>query len=157
MAASITSAASAQTATDAGASSPLELGASLDALDLARAANRAGDGGIARALSADETDPRSRRIALESAPYVHAPIRLVEPIGRLAAGRDADLAPAAMRVLIDVLERSTARDLARHEVMPSSLSGTRDLMRRLRRDTTAREDLRSAAARVDAMIGSLLE
>ena len=147
----------AQPATDAGRTSPFELAASLDALDLARAASRAGDGGIEHALSDDGADRRIQRIALESAPFAHAPIRLVSSIGRLAAGRDPDVAPAAMRVLVDIVEHSTARDLARHEVMPSDLASTRDAMRRLRRDPTGREDLRSAAARVDAMLGSLLE
>ena len=135
----------------------LEIGASLDPLDLARAASRAGDAVVERTLSSDEAEPRQRRIALESAPFVHAPIRLVAPLARLASGRDPELAPAAMRVLVAIAERLVPNDLARDEVMPAELRAVIQSLRALRRDATAREDLRSAAGRVEGTLSSLLE
>lgn len=135
----------------------LEAGASLDPLDLFRAARSAGDAELQRLLEADDADPRQRRLAVEAAPYAVAPIELLAPLSRLAAGRDPELAPAAARVSIVLAEQLGPSELARHEVLPAELAPVRATFRRLSRDRDAREDLRSAGARLDGMLRSLLE
>lgn len=143
------------------ANNPLGLDAlvavrSRDPLGFALAVQRGGEVHVYDALSPagadpdedEEAAPTARQLlaVVDAAPFVRAPERTLDHLATLAAGRDPDIAPAAMMSAATIARALTFHALQRREVDPESLTPARDRFAELAADESARGDLRGLAA-----------
>lgn len=125
-----------------------------DPMELARVADRLGDAAVLARLG--EGQSRDVRLAaIRAARFIDGPELALEPLARIAAGRDPLLAPAAARAALAIAGELDLDALAQREVEPSSLSAARALFVALSRDARARADLRAAAEHVAARLEQL--
>jgi hypothetical protein len=131
-------------------------GTAADPLDDARDARRAGDTAVLAKLS-EASAPREARLeAIRQARWLRMPELALEPLARLAGGRDPLLAPEATFAAYTIAVGLDALTLQAHEITLAELRPARDLLTALARDATARGDLRQlagAAARQLAALG----
>jgi hypothetical protein len=130
----------------------LETGTS-DPLELARAVDRIGDAALLARLG-EETPADVRLLAVRGAPQMHAPERALEPLARIAAGRDPDLAPAAALSASRIARALDPQALEARETLPSDLAAARTVLEALAADETARADIRRAAGMAVDAIGA---
>lgn len=129
------------------AADPLAAALDADPLDVARLVRRVGDALVLTRLapSAAVTIPQ-RLAAMRAAPFLAAPEAALVALAALAAGRDPDLAPEAARSALTIARALSLEDLARREAELTGVVAARDALRRLAADTSARGDVRRAAA-----------
>jgi hypothetical protein len=124
-------------------------------LDEAREAQRAGDGAVLATLADAAASRVDELEAVRRARWLRMPELALEPLARLAAGRDPALAPEAAFVAHEIATSLDPLTLEAHEVALASLATARDALRALGRDGTARPDIRalasSAASHIDAL------
>jgi hypothetical protein len=114
-----------------------------DPLALARWVDRRGDAALLDALESDR--PALRLAAIRAARWMSGPEAALEPLARLAAGRDPDLAPAAALACYRIVRDLDAVALDRREVLRGRLAPARKALAALQGDGAARLDLRRLA------------
>lgn len=131
------------------------LGTFLDAdpLDIERAVARAGDALVLSRLARGSVP--QKLAAVRAAPFLAAPEAAVGALATLAAGSDPDLAPEAARAVLTIARALTLESLARREAELSTLVEARAALRRLAADTSARADVRRAAAMAAGALAAL--
>lgn len=135
-------------------SDPLSAVSDADPMELARVVDRLGDDAVLARLG-DAQPLEVRLAAIRAARYLREPELALEPLARIASGRDPRLAPAAMRSALTIASALDLDALSQREVEPSSLSSARTLFLELSRETSARADLRTAAEYVAARLEQL--
>jgi hypothetical protein len=125
-----------------------------DPLRLAQAVDRLGDDGVLDRLA--EAHPHAvRRLAVSGCRFLYAPERALPVLASLAAGRDPDLAPAAMRTILAIARGLDRAGLDAREHDGDELPRTREILTALAEDDTARPDLRRAAETALALLAPL--
>lgn len=125
-----------------------------DPLRLAQVVDRLGDDGVLERLGG--AHPLAvRRLAVSGCRFLHAPERALPALAELAAGRDPDLAPAAMRAILAIVLELDRADLDAREHDGDELPRTRETLTALAEDDTARPDLRRAAETALAQLAPL--
>jgi hypothetical protein len=124
---------------------PLAAVADADPAELARVAERIGDREVLDRLGAGR--PAVVRLAaIRTTPWLRAPEAALPSLARIAGGRDSILAPAAALYAMRIATSLDTDAVAAREVLPSDLDGARTDLEALAADSTARPDLRRAAA-----------
>lgn len=125
-----------------------------DPLLLASAVERLGDQAILDRLT-DAHPLAVRVLAARATPFLHAPELALGPLAELAASRDPDVAPAAMRALLSIARAITRASLDAHEDDGASIGAARAALTQLAADEAARTDLRRGARAALAMLATL--
>lgn len=128
-----------------------------DPLDDAREAQRAGDTAVLAVLRNEQASTRDVLSAIRRARFLRMPELALEPLARVALGRDPALAPEAALVSHVIATSLDLATLESHEITPSELEAAKTLLTRLARDTSARADLRALAANAARHIAALTE
>ena len=115
-----------------------------DALEMARRVDRVGDAVLLAALRPSATR-REQYQAVRGAPFLRAPEAALTRLVELAAGRDPRLAPAAMRSVLQIARKLSARALAEREAQAGPLRAVLSDLGGLAADESARHDLRTMA------------
>jgi hypothetical protein len=140
------------------ADAPAALEAPLDALDpleLARLADRLGDGAVLAALEDPSATPLVRLRAARAARFLDAPEAALAPLAALARGRDPVLAPAAALAAYRVAAALTLAELEAREASVEALAPAREALAALGADESARGDLRRLARFAAAALAAL--
>ncbi len=116
----------------------------LDPLELARLAQRVGDGAVLRALEDEGASALARVRAIRATPFLDAPEAALDGLARVAHGRDPLLAPAAALAAYRIADRLSPVDVEAHE-SGDAIAGAVTTLGLLRDDATARPDLRRLA------------
>lgn len=130
--------------------------ADADPMELARVVDRLGDGAVLARLAAERA-PAVRLAATRAAPFLDAPEHALEPLSRLAAGRDPRLAPAAARAALTIARALDLDALSLREFDPAALAPARERFAALAADASARADLRAVAGLIVARLSALTE
>lgn len=125
-----------------------------DLLDLARLADRRGDGAVLATIADETATVRARLRAIRAASFLDAPELALEPLARVAHGRDPQLAPAAAVVVYRIADRLSAPAVEANETV-ASLESAAETLALVRDDESARPDLRRLAAFAVASIEAL--
>lgn len=132
-----------------------------DPMDFALLVDRVGDAPVLERLAEPAEDaPRPvavRLAAVRASAWLRAPEAALGTLATLAAGRDPDLAPAAMLALVRISETLSRADLDAREADDAAVQAALEPLASLANDATARADLRQAAARVRIMLAALVE
>lgn len=141
---------------------PLALVVSADPLDLARMVDRLGDDAVRARLgevgaAANTLDPAIVMAAVRASAWLHAPEEALVRLVEIAAGRDPELAPAAMLAVIRIAERLERSELDAREASDAPVREALAPLAALTEDSAARADLRRAAARAHTLLRALLE
>lgn len=144
------------------ATDPLALVVSGDPLELARMVDRLGDDAVRARLGeagADTAglDPAIVLAAVRASPWLHAPEEALPRLVEIAAGRDPDLAPAAMLAIVRIAEALDRPTLDAREASDEAITASLAPLAALADDATARADLRRAASRAAALLGALVQ
>ena len=123
-------------------------------LDLARMVHRSGDALVLTRLASGDTVHVLG--ALRAAPFLTAPEAALGKLAALAASRDPDLAPEAARAVLGIARALTLEALAQREGELRELAPVRDALRRIAADTSARADIRQAAALAAGALSALI-
>lgn len=127
--------------------------AGADPLDLERAARSLGDAVVLARLR--NASPAVAMPAVLASPYLRAPEAALLPLLQIAAGRDPDLAPLALRSVALIARSLTLLDLARRETLVADLAEPRRRAHALSSDASLRADMRVAARRVELDLASI--
>lgn len=105
----------------------------------------------------DEAAPTARQqlAIVTAAPFVRAPEQTLLGLATYAAGRDPDIAPAAMASAATIARTLTFHALQDREVDPTSLTPARERFTALAADESVRGDLRGLAAVAAEALGHL--
>lgn len=127
--------------------------AGTDPMDLERVARGLGDTAVLARLQGN----RAVLVlpAVLASPYLRAPEAALVPLLTLAAGRDPDLAPLAMRAASQIASALTISDLSRREGFVSQLAEARRRAHVIAEDASARADMRAAARAVERSLTAL--
>jgi len=137
-----------------GTADPLADALDAEPLDLARMVRRSGDALVLARLASGDT--AHALAALRAAPFLAAPEAVLSALATLAASRDPDLAPEAAHAVLVIARGLTLEELAQREAELGELAPARDALRRLAADTSARADIRQAAALAAGALGALI-
>jgi hypothetical protein len=140
---------------------PLAMVQSSDPLELARVVDRLGDDAVLARLGpvGGEGAPDLPVVmaAVRASPWLHAPEAALPRLAELAAGRDPDLAPAAMLAVLRIAERLSRAELDRREASDEPLRAVLPVLATLADDAAARHDLRRAAGRARELLRAIAE
>jgi hypothetical protein len=125
-----------------------------DPLELADLVARLGDDAIGQRLG-PQVDPALRLAAIRACAFLQAPELALPVLAQIAGGRDPDLAPAAARRALGIVQRLALDGLQRRELMPVSLAPARAALAQVAASVLVRADLRALAAQAAHLLGSL--
>jgi hypothetical protein len=140
---------------DAPESRALHDARAVDELDLARAAEDAGDARLLAAL----VDPAFREaaaLAARAAPHARAPEALIPALAKLACGRDPTLAPEAGHALWQLAQVLSPSQLAAGEVLRHDLEQARQALACGEQAPAPRADIAIQLALLRATLDALL-
>jgi hypothetical protein len=127
----------------------------VDELDLARAAQDAGDARLKEAL-VDTSSRVASALAARAAPHARAPEALVPALAKLACGRDPALAPEAGHALWQLAQRLSPTQLSEGEVLRSDLEQARQALSCGELAPLPRADIAVQLAQLRATLDALL-
>lgn len=125
-----------------------------DPLTVEQVVRRLGDDAVMARLGS-EHPLALRRMAVDACRSLRAPERALPVLAELAAGRDPDLSPAAMRAILHIARALGRADLDAREHDGDELPRTRTTLGALAVDASARLDLRRAAETALALLAPL--
>jgi hypothetical protein len=121
----------------------------LDPLEIELRVRRSGDDAVLALLREEAHASFEQRLTvIEGARWLRAPECALEPLARIAAGRDSILAPRASAVALDMVRELSADQLTRRDVLWFEIQPARDRFALIAEDSSARPDLRLVAAMV---------
>ncbi|MDB4985661.1 MAG: hypothetical protein JWN04_839 [Myxococcaceae bacterium] len=139
----------------AGANDPFADADAIDELGVARVAEEAGDVTLRAYLL--EPVPRQRAlIAVRASVHARAPEALLEPLAKLACGRDPALAPEAARASYEIASRLAVDELSAREVLRGDLGAARTALQCVEEKPPPRADIVALLTQVRAALDVLL-
>lgn len=108
-----------------------------------------------RLAALDEGDLGARLQAIRATPFDPVPEAALLPLARIAAGRDAALAPAAAVAAYRIADSLSRASFDAHESDPEELVRAKQAFTAIAQDGSARADLRRLAGYVASALSSL--
>jgi hypothetical protein len=125
-----------------------------DPLELASRCARLGDDAVLQRLSPQTALPE-RLAAVRATVFLRAPELALPALAELAGSRDPDLAPAAGRRALAIVQALAIEGLARRELSSASLLPVRARLSQLAGAAQLRPDLRALASEAAQLLGTL--